>query len=467
MSTKFTHATTGLTLLTLLYVSIVPNMAQAADSPRPIIATGLVTGDDVYVRSGAGQNYYPITKLNAGVEVRIVGEKSDWYEIVPPEQCYSLISGEYVDRGQGQLGVVNGDNVNVRAGSLLTSDKYAVQTQLSRGDEVSVLGENPDGFLRIAPPKNAGVYISRDYVETVPGSSAALHQERGTAIPENDERSTAGEDSRRSDPDGTSVSTGDPTGADAPSATGTDASTAKKASASNSAFAPDMDSPWAGLAETPQRRRLMDLDAQLEGQMAKPVLERQLDSLITEFKSVADQKKDELAREYAAKRVAQLEASRASIETVRSLRDLDSKAQAMLQSGATTATTTTSDSKPKSPTYAARGELVASAIFTGGDTPARLRLVDPSTPERLTVGYVEIAQGSGIDVRTYLGQFVGVKAERAELLEGVRGVPVYYANELVMLDRPGNRVQASSPARQRPVRSQEVISEPIPMVPVN
>jgi len=467
MSTKLFHSTTALVLLTLLFISIAPGIANAADKSRQVIATGLVTGDDVYVRSGAGQNYYPITKLNAGVEVRIVGEKSEWYEIVPPDQCYSLISGEYVDRGEGKLGVVNGDNVNVRAGSLLTSDKYAVQTQLSQSDEVTVLGENPDGFLRIAPPESVGVYISREFVETVPGSSAALHQARGTAVPDHDGREMGAMDSERAGDGGSPDSADGLSAADAPSGSEANASSAQKASISEGAFAPDIDSPWAGLAETPQRRRLIDLDAQLEAEMAKPVLDRRLDSLITGFQSVANQREDQLAREYAAKRVAQLEASRASIETVRSLRELDAKAQAMLQPGDNAASPTATETQPAKPAYDARGELVASAIFTGGDTPSRFRLVDPSTPDRLTVGYVEIAPASGIDVRTFLGQFVGVKADRVELLEGVRGVPVYYADELVALDRPKDSVRASTPERQRPVRSKEVISEPIPMEPVN
>ena len=38
-------------------------------------AIGQISGDAVYVRSGAGDNYYPTMKLNAGDKVTVVGER--------------------------------------------------------------------------------------------------------------------------------------------------------------------------------------------------------------------------------------------------------------------------------------------------------------------------------------------------------------------------------------------------------
>ena len=106
-------------------------------TPRP----AEVTGADVYVRSGPSSNHYPVVKLNAGDRLTVVGENREWYEILPPEGTFSFISGDYVDTGDNKTGVVSGNGVRVRAGSVLpefAKNKYVVQTKLSRGAEISL-----------------------------------------------------------------------------------------------------------------------------------------------------------------------------------------------------------------------------------------------------------------------------------------------------------------------------------------
>ena len=129
--------------------------AQAHD--RPVIAEGEVNDDNVYVRSGDSLNHYTICKLNAGRRVKIVAERGEWYEILPPTEAFSLISGDYVDSADGTHGVVNGNNVRVRTGSMLNDNKYTVQLLLSKGAEVTILEKKPDGFLKIKPPPGATV----------------------------------------------------------------------------------------------------------------------------------------------------------------------------------------------------------------------------------------------------------------------------------------------------------------------
>ena len=104
--------------------------AQAHD--RPVIAEGEVNNDNVYVRSGDSLNHYTICKLNAGRRVKIVAERGDWYEILPPEDAFSLISGDYVDSADGKHGVVNGNNVRVRTGSSLNDNKYTESADASK-----------------------------------------------------------------------------------------------------------------------------------------------------------------------------------------------------------------------------------------------------------------------------------------------------------------------------------------------
>ena len=58
----------------------------AGTEPRKEAAlsnVGTVTGNDVYVRSGFHQNYYPVTKLNKGDKVTVLGEEYGWLKVEP------------------------------------------------------------------------------------------------------------------------------------------------------------------------------------------------------------------------------------------------------------------------------------------------------------------------------------------------------------------------------------------------
>ena len=58
--------------------------AWSAESAFPYKA--YVTADDVYVRSGPGENYYPTDQLKAGTEVEVYRhDPGGWYAIRPPK----------------------------------------------------------------------------------------------------------------------------------------------------------------------------------------------------------------------------------------------------------------------------------------------------------------------------------------------------------------------------------------------
>src|SRR5262245_17695528 len=77
---------------------------------------GEVTGTNVYVRSGAGSNYYPTAKVGPGTRVLVTGERFGWYQIVPPAGSFSYIDTTMVDRQPGaKAGTVNQDRVYVRS----------------------------------------------------------------------------------------------------------------------------------------------------------------------------------------------------------------------------------------------------------------------------------------------------------------------------------------------------------------
>src|SRR5204862_1989875 len=86
--------------------------------------SGIITSNAVYIRCGPGDNYYPTMKLDKGAKVKVVGAKFDWLKVVPPEGSFCYVARLYVDRhGDGTVGLVNKDAINVRAGSSLSASK--------------------------------------------------------------------------------------------------------------------------------------------------------------------------------------------------------------------------------------------------------------------------------------------------------------------------------------------------------
>lgn len=392
--------------------------AVAAD--RPIVTLGEVTANDVYVRSGPSLNHYTIAKLGAGTRVKIYGERGGWYEIQPTEGTFSLISGEYVDSPDGKFGVVNGDNVRVRAGSLLNDNKYTVQAMLAKGAEVKVLGRNPDGFLRIAPPKDATLWINRDFVEPVPDSMLRLEQTRESNV-----------DSGTSPPaEGAVV---EPEGEETAS---------KPASKQRDTERERL--PLVALPRTTEyRKELNVIDAALQQELNKPRAERDYDSLRSRYQGIADQHEDSVSSEYALKRLEQVDHMAELSSAILRLRRLNEKAEgARLGYLQGRANMREPDMDVPAP-LDARGVLRASALYSGGTSPLRYRLVDPSADGTRTIAYVEIPSDSGIDVNELMGRFVGVRSLRKRLLEGgVNPIPIYVAGEIVALDRPVDQVHS-------------------------
>jgi hypothetical protein len=125
----------------------------------------VINGNAVYVHSGAGQNYYAVTKLDKGAKVTVVGIKFDWLKILPPEGTFSYVAKAFVERvGDGTVGRVTRPELNVRAGSTLNDMKAIVQTKLDQGAEVQIIGEKDEYFM-IKPPAGSYCYVNKQYVD--------------------------------------------------------------------------------------------------------------------------------------------------------------------------------------------------------------------------------------------------------------------------------------------------------------
>jgi hypothetical protein len=387
----------------------------------PMRQTGEVTGDNVHVRSGPSLNHYPVLKLAAGDRVTVVGEEGDWYQILPPSEAFSLISGDYVDTADGEHGVVNGNNVRVRAGSSLSEHKYTVQTMLSKGAEVTILGRNPDGFLRIVPPEGATLWISRQFIELVPDELIRLEKETAGTMT----KSSSSERSETEAEEGQTARSPEKDGKEAEAETETRSALAK-------------------LPPSGARRTLELLDDEARQEMDKPLLERQFDSLIERYQAVASEQTedDSLASQYASKRVEQLTYMKELIESVRKVRRLSERAESARREkmGERASLKTVEPSKPAG--FDVKGELKYSSIYRSPAGPQRLRLIDPQSSPPRTIGYVELTGELKEKAEEFVGKYVGVRASDKRLqVGGVNPVPIYVAAEIVLLTPPETEQQ--------------------------
>jgi len=161
-------------LLVILAASI--DLVALASEDLHFPYTAYITADDVYVRSGPGQNYYPTEKLAAGATVEVYRhDPGGWYAIRPPEESFSWVSARYLTAGADGLAVVNGEEVAARVGSRFSAIKDVIQVRLQKAEVVEVLGTEMDEsgtkrWYKIAPPSGEFRWISGRYVdrESVP-----------------------------------------------------------------------------------------------------------------------------------------------------------------------------------------------------------------------------------------------------------------------------------------------------------
>ena len=134
--------------------------------------TAEITGNDVYVRSGPGTNFYHCGKLNTGERVKVVDKQFSWSRIVPTADSFSWISMDFVTitPSDPKVGTVTGDNVRVYAGSDFVKPLYSttLQGKLSKGEKVKLLGEQMDGYYKIAAPPFAYLWVSTQFTKPVP-----------------------------------------------------------------------------------------------------------------------------------------------------------------------------------------------------------------------------------------------------------------------------------------------------------
>jgi uncharacterized protein YgiM (DUF1202 family) len=136
--------------------------------------TGVITGQDVNVRSGPALSAYVCTKLSGPQQVTVVGQKGEWLRILPPPTCFSVVSRDYVEAdAAGKVGTITSDNIWTRAGGdLRTSEFWVVQCELAKGQKVEILGAI-NNYYKIAFPPGTCYYVSSQFVRKASDVAAA------------------------------------------------------------------------------------------------------------------------------------------------------------------------------------------------------------------------------------------------------------------------------------------------------
>lgn len=178
-------------LLVAVFLATSALLASPASGEPQFPYQTTVISDDVYVRSGPGQNYYPTDKLKRGQEVEVYRhDPGGWCAIRPVDGSFTWVSGRYLKPTEHNLAVITEEDVSARVGSRFSDIRDVVQVRLQKGEEVEIIEGPPqssrggDGWFKIAPPSGEFRWVSAKYLsDEYPRDGV-----RKTPPPENERR---------------------------------------------------------------------------------------------------------------------------------------------------------------------------------------------------------------------------------------------------------------------------------------
>ena len=92
------------------YDEPIDESVESGDDETEFPYKAYINGDSVHVRSGPGQNYYTVLRMKRGEPVYVYRhDPGGWCAIRPPAECFSWISADFVEPGEGRMATVKGD----------------------------------------------------------------------------------------------------------------------------------------------------------------------------------------------------------------------------------------------------------------------------------------------------------------------------------------------------------------------
>ena len=145
-------------VVTFLISTLSAQFAAAQIKSFPYDAKVVV--DEVFVRSGAGDSYYPTQKLPRETVVTVHRhDPGGWFMIDPPKGSFSWIPERYVKRVNDTEGEVAEESVIAFVGSEFGDEASVFQRRLKTGEKITIIGQReivtssgPQSMLQIAPP---------------------------------------------------------------------------------------------------------------------------------------------------------------------------------------------------------------------------------------------------------------------------------------------------------------------------
>lgn len=145
----------NLVCIALAFISV-----TASAQTRKFPYQAQITVDEVYVRSGGGEQFYPTTSLKRGSKVKVLRhDPGGWCMIEPPKGSFSWVPTRYVRSTSGASGEIIDGNVVVFVGSGFGDETNVWQRRMQAGEKVTILGvqqvdtmSGPKEMYKIVPP---------------------------------------------------------------------------------------------------------------------------------------------------------------------------------------------------------------------------------------------------------------------------------------------------------------------------
>lgn len=125
--------------------------------------TARVTADRVNLRARPVLESETVGQAGEGELLNVRSVETDWVQVAPPATTEFWVHGDLIEN---DTVVVN--KLNVRAGA---SINYSIVGALKKGDKVTVTGRFGE-WLKIQPPDDSSLWISREFVELIYPASA-------------------------------------------------------------------------------------------------------------------------------------------------------------------------------------------------------------------------------------------------------------------------------------------------------
>ncbi len=145
--------------------------AQVADAQQ-FPYTAYVTGEQVFVRSGPGQRYYPTGQVAPGYAVEVYRHDGEgWCAIRPIAGSFSWIASHQVRPVEAGIVEVIGEHVVARMGSTLSPNRSAVQVLLPIGERMELMPADKSDdprWVRVAAPAGEFRWIAASALSRQP-----------------------------------------------------------------------------------------------------------------------------------------------------------------------------------------------------------------------------------------------------------------------------------------------------------